>query len=101
LLAEKSIRANGVAPGRIWTPLIQSTMKPEQVKNFGSQVPMKRSGLPAELAAAYVMLGSDVSKLYLRRDYRGDGWQADHLGGGVGNPAWSGHAARAKLVLSR
>ena len=59
LLAEKGIRANGVAPGPIWTPLIPSTMKPEQVKNFGSQVPMKRPGQPAELAAAYVMLASD------------------------------------------
>jgi NAD(P)-dependent dehydrogenase (short-subunit alcohol dehydrogenase family) len=59
LLAEKGIRANGVAPGPIWTPLIPSTMKLEQVRNFGSQVPMKRPGQPAELAAAYVMLASD------------------------------------------
>jgi NAD(P)-dependent dehydrogenase (short-subunit alcohol dehydrogenase family) len=59
LLAEKGIRANGVAPGPIWTPLIPSTMDPEKVKNFGSQVPMKRPGQPAELAAAYVLLASD------------------------------------------
>ena len=59
LLAEKGIRANGVVPGPIWTPLIPSTMKPEQVRTFGSQVPMKRPGQPAELAAAYVMLASD------------------------------------------
>lgn len=59
LLASKGIRANGVAPGPIWTPLIPSTMEPEKVKNFGSQVPMKRPGQPAELAAAYVMLASD------------------------------------------
>jgi NAD(P)-dependent dehydrogenase (short-subunit alcohol dehydrogenase family) len=61
LLAEKGIRANCVAPGPIWTPLIPSTMPPEKVKNFGSQVPMKRAGQPAELAAAYVMLASDES----------------------------------------
>jgi len=48
-----------VVPGPIWTPLIPSTMKPEQVRTFGSQVPMKRPGQPAELAAAYVMLASD------------------------------------------
>ena len=59
LLAEKGIRANGVAPGPIWTPLIPSTMDPEKVKNFGLQVPMKRPGQPAELAAAYVLLASD------------------------------------------
>ena len=75
-------------------------MKPEQVKNFGSQVPMKRPGQPAEVAA-YVMPASDASELFLPRDDRGDRRQAVHLDGGLGNPAWSGHAARAKLVLSR
>jgi NAD(P)-dependent dehydrogenase (short-subunit alcohol dehydrogenase family) len=61
LLAPKGIRANGVAPGPIWTPLIPSTMDADTVKNFGSQVPMKRPGQPAELASAYVMLASDES----------------------------------------
>jgi NAD(P)-dependent dehydrogenase (short-subunit alcohol dehydrogenase family) len=59
LLAERGIRVNCVAPGPIWTPLIPSTMPPEKVKSFGSQVPMKRAGQPAELAAAYVLLASD------------------------------------------
>jgi NAD(P)-dependent dehydrogenase (short-subunit alcohol dehydrogenase family) len=59
LLAEKGIRANCVAPGPIWTPLIPSTMPAEKVEKFGQQVPMKRPGQPAELAAAYVMLASD------------------------------------------
>jgi NAD(P)-dependent dehydrogenase (short-subunit alcohol dehydrogenase family) len=59
LLAEKGIRANCVAPGPIWTPLIPSTMPPQKVKMFGEQVPMKRPGQPAELAPAYVMLASD------------------------------------------
>jgi NAD(P)-dependent dehydrogenase (short-subunit alcohol dehydrogenase family) len=58
LLAEKGIRVNCVAPGPIWTPLIPSTMPPEKVKNFGSQVPMKRPGQPKELAPVYVMLAS-------------------------------------------
>jgi len=58
LLAEKGIRANCVAPGPIWTPLIPSTMPADKVKEFGAQVPMKRPGQPKELAPVYVMLAS-------------------------------------------
>lgn len=61
LLAEKGIRANAVAPGPIWTPLIPSTMPEDAVTNFGKQVPMKRPGQPAELATAYVMLADPLS----------------------------------------
>lgn len=61
MLAERGIRANAVAPGPIWTPLIPSTMPPESVANFGRQVPMKRPGQPAELATAYVMLADPLS----------------------------------------
>lgn len=60
LLAEKDIRANSVAPGPIWTPLIPSTMNAERVSNFGNQVPMKRPGQPAELATAFVMLADPL-----------------------------------------
>ncbi|MBM0107173.1 SDR family oxidoreductase [Steroidobacter sp. S1-65] len=59
LLAEKGIRANTVAPGPVWTPLIPASMDEEKVSNFGSQVPMKRPAQPCELAAVYVMLASD------------------------------------------
>jgi NAD(P)-dependent dehydrogenase (short-subunit alcohol dehydrogenase family) len=59
LLAEKGIRVNSVAPGPIWTPLIPSTMPPEEVEKFGQQVPMKRPGQPVEVAPVYVMLASD------------------------------------------
>ena len=59
LLADKGIRANAVAPGPIWTPLIPSTMPPEQVESFGGEVPLQRMGQPAELASSYVMLASD------------------------------------------
>ena len=61
LLAEKGIRANAVAPGPIWTPLIPSTMKEDAVKKFGQNVPMKRPGQPAELATSYVMLADPLS----------------------------------------
>jgi NAD(P)-dependent dehydrogenase (short-subunit alcohol dehydrogenase family) len=61
LLAEKGIRANAVAPGPIWTPLIPSTMPENAVEKFGENVPMKRPGQPAELATAYVMLADALS----------------------------------------
>jgi NAD(P)-dependent dehydrogenase (short-subunit alcohol dehydrogenase family) len=59
MLAEKGIRANCVAPGPIWTPLIPATMPDEKVTSFGEQVPMKRPGQPRELAPVYVLLASD------------------------------------------
>jgi NAD(P)-dependent dehydrogenase (short-subunit alcohol dehydrogenase family) len=59
MLAEKGIRVNSVAPGPIWTPLIPSTMPPDEVASFGQQTPMKRAGQPAELAPVYVMLATD------------------------------------------
>jgi NAD(P)-dependent dehydrogenase (short-subunit alcohol dehydrogenase family) len=59
LLAERGIRANSVLPGPIWTPLIPSTMPPDQVAEFGKQVPLGRPGQPAELAPIYVLLASD------------------------------------------
>lgn len=58
LLAERGIRANAVAPGPIWTPLIPSTMPPAKVEHFGEQVPMKRPGQPREVAPVYVLLAS-------------------------------------------
>ncbi|OBB40244.1 SDR family oxidoreductase [Mycobacterium sp. 852002-51961_SCH5331710] len=59
MLGEKGIRANSVAPGPIWTPLIPSTMPPEKVKQFGENTPLGRAGQPVELAPVYVMLASD------------------------------------------
>jgi NAD(P)-dependent dehydrogenase (short-subunit alcohol dehydrogenase family) len=61
LLAAKGIRANAVAPGPIWTPLIPSTLPEEAVVNFGKQVPMQRPAQPAELATAFVMLADPLS----------------------------------------
>jgi NAD(P)-dependent dehydrogenase (short-subunit alcohol dehydrogenase family) len=61
MLAPRGIRANSVAPGPIWTPLIPSTMPPEQVESFGKQTPLQRPGQPAELAPVYVLLASDES----------------------------------------
>ncbi|SDF43757.1 hypothetical protein SAMN05660485_03358 [Blastococcus fimeti] len=59
MYADRGIRANSVAPGPIWTPLIPATMPPEKVESFGEQVPLGRAGQPAELAPVYVLLASD------------------------------------------
>jgi hypothetical protein len=61
MLGKKGIRANCVAPGPIWTPLIPATMPKEKVKNFGKDTALGRAGQPAELAPAFVLLASDES----------------------------------------
>jgi NAD(P)-dependent dehydrogenase (short-subunit alcohol dehydrogenase family) len=61
MLGKRGIRANCVAPGPIWTPLIPATMPEEKVKNFGKNVALGRPGQPAELAPVYVLLASDDS----------------------------------------
>jgi NAD(P)-dependent dehydrogenase (short-subunit alcohol dehydrogenase family) len=59
MLGEKGIRANSVAPGPVWTPLIPATMPPEKVESFGKDVPLGRAAQPVELAPVYVLLASD------------------------------------------
>ncbi|MFB8893474.1 MULTISPECIES: SDR family oxidoreductase [Microbacterium] len=59
MLGERGIRANSVAPGPIWTPLIPATLPSDAVESFGEQTPLGRAGQPAELASAYVLLASD------------------------------------------
>jgi len=61
LLAERGIRANAVAPGPVWTPLIPASMDAEKVSKFGENYPMGRPAQPVELASAYVMLAEPMS----------------------------------------
>ncbi len=58
-LAEQKIRVNAVAPGPIWTPLIPSTFKPDEVEQFGKDTPLGRPGQPEEVAPAFVYLASE------------------------------------------
>ena len=60
-LVEKGIRVNAVAPGPIWTPLIASSFKPKKNSEFGSDSPMKRAGMPNEVAPSFLFLASDDS----------------------------------------
>ena len=60
-LIDKGIRVNGVAPGPIWTPLIVGSFDRKKVAIFGSDVPMKRAGEPAEVAPCYLFLATEDS----------------------------------------
>lgn len=62
LAIKKGIRANAVAPGPVWTPLIPSTMPAEKVKEFGKHTMIGRAAQPAELAPAYVFLASNDAR---------------------------------------
>ncbi|TNM60281.1 SDR family oxidoreductase [Aliirhizobium smilacinae] len=56
------IRVNVVAPGPVWTPLQTSGGQPQdKIVEFGSDVPMKRPGQPAECAPIYVFLATQES----------------------------------------
>ncbi|MGP9075093.1 SDR family oxidoreductase [Geobacillus thermodenitrificans subsp. calidus] len=72
-LVGQGIRVNGVAPGPIWTPLIPSTFKSEQVATFGANTPMKRLGQPSEVAPCYVFLASDESSYMIGQILHVDG----------------------------
>jgi hypothetical protein len=61
IMAPKGIRANCVAPGPVWTPLIPSTMPMDEVETFGKDTPLGRPGQPSEFAAPFVLLASEGS----------------------------------------
>ncbi|MGN8646080.1 SDR family oxidoreductase [Gracilibacillus sp. HCP3S3_G5_1] len=73
-LAKKGIRANSVAPGPVWTPLIPASFDEDQVENFGQDGLMGRPGQPSEHAWPYVILASDEAS-YMTG-------QAIHINGG-------------------
>ena len=59
-LVKKGIRVNAVAPGPIWTPLNPfGGQQPEDVKDFGKNVPMERPGHPNEVAPSFLFLACD------------------------------------------
>ncbi len=60
-LIDKGIRVNAVAPGPIWTPLIASSFDKQKNSEFGSDSPMKRAGMPNEVAPSFLFLATDDS----------------------------------------
>lgn len=60
-VVQYGLRANVVAPGPVWTPIIPASMDAETTSRFGLQSPMGRPAQPAELAPVFVMLASQES----------------------------------------
>lgn len=58
-LVSEEIRVNAVAPGPFWTPIQPATKPAESIAILGTDVPMKRTGQPYEIAPVYVLLASD------------------------------------------
>ncbi len=64
-LVERSIRANCVAPGPVWTPLVASDAPAEQVAKFGTQTPYQRPAQPEEIAPIFVYFASEADSSYV------------------------------------
>jgi NAD(P)-dependent dehydrogenase (short-subunit alcohol dehydrogenase family) len=64
-LVERGIRVNAVAPGPVWTPLNPADKPAKQVKEFGSDTPMKRAAQPEEIAPAFVFLAGPSCSSYI------------------------------------
>ncbi len=60
-VAEEGIRVNCVRPGFIYTEMHISGGEPDRVNRLKETLPMKRGGLPEEVAAAISWLASDDS----------------------------------------
>lgn len=76
-LAPKKIRVNAVAPGPIWTPLIVSTMPPDELPQFGQKTLLKRPGQPVEVSPAFVFLAAQSDSSFITG-------QVIHVNGGQG-----------------
>jgi NAD(P)-dependent dehydrogenase (short-subunit alcohol dehydrogenase family) len=73
-LAKRGIRVNGVAPGPVWTPLqVSGGASADKQQHFGSQTPLGRAGMPAELAGIYVLLADDQASFATGQIYGSSG----------------------------
>ena len=64
-LIDRGIRVNAVAPGPVWTPLNPADKAAKDVKDFGSDTPMKRAAQPEEIAPAFVFLAAPCCASYI------------------------------------
>jgi NAD(P)-dependent dehydrogenase (short-subunit alcohol dehydrogenase family) len=57
----KGVRANGVAPGVVWTPRVSGYLGEAGEKLNADNTPLRRVALPADIAGALLFLVSDLS----------------------------------------
>lgn len=73
-LAPKSIRINTVSPGMILTPMhTQGDISQDELDQCVERIPMKRWGIPDEIAYASVFLLSNASEYMTGSDIKVDG----------------------------
>jgi NAD(P)-dependent dehydrogenase (short-subunit alcohol dehydrogenase family) len=72
------VRANAVAPGPVWTPLIPSTMPEESVRNFGKSTSFERAAQPVEIAPVFVFLASNEARFVTGEVYGVTGGQTPY-----------------------
>jgi glucose 1-dehydrogenase len=90
-LAHHGIRANGLAPGYIATPMMRGVMSEDQESTLLSRVPMARLGVPADLTGAAVFLASDESS-YITGQILG-------IDGGAAVLGWTPAQSSAAVVV--
>jgi NAD(P)-dependent dehydrogenase (short-subunit alcohol dehydrogenase family) len=78
LAMKNGVRANAVAPGPVWTPLIPSTMPEERVKNFGADTAFGRAAQPVEIAPLFVFLASNEARFVTGEVYGATGGQTPY-----------------------
>ncbi len=84
-LGPSGIRVNSVHPGMIRTPMIEGHVGGEAGYEFvGGKIPLRRVGLPEDLAGVYVYLASDESSYATGAEFVVDGGvTSTHAFGGM------------------
>jgi NAD(P)-dependent dehydrogenase (short-subunit alcohol dehydrogenase family) len=75
---KRGVRANAVAPGPVWTPLIPATMPTEKVKEFGKTTAFERPAQPIEIAPVFVFLASNEARFVTGEVYGITGGQSPY-----------------------
>jgi NAD(P)-dependent dehydrogenase (short-subunit alcohol dehydrogenase family) len=60
-VAAENIRVNAVSPGLIETDIHSAAGEPDRLQRMAPSIPMKRAGLPAEIAAGVIWLLSPAA----------------------------------------
>jgi NAD(P)-dependent dehydrogenase (short-subunit alcohol dehydrogenase family) len=60
-LGPRGVRVNAVAPGAVWTPRVAALLGEEGKARNAANAPLRRIGLPADIAGTILFLASDLS----------------------------------------